>query len=888
VTAPLVGRSVAHYRVTAAIGSGGMGEVYRATDTKLGRDVALKVLPSEVRQDPARLARFRREARLLASLNHPNVAAIHGLEEADGMPILVLELVEGEDLAARLARGRMPLDEALGIAGQIVDALADAHQKGIVHRDLKPANVKITPEGTVKVLDFGLAKAYAEDAASDSGADPSRSPTLSHAGTLAGVILGTAAYMSPEQAKGGAVDKRADIWAFGCVLYEMLAGRRPFVGASVSDTLAEILKGEPEWTELPGNTAPAIRRLLRRCLVKDRRKRLADIADARLELEHAQAGSAADSDETRPLSPLRERLAWTAALALLAGTALMLALHERPAASAREMRVEITTPPTQDPASLAISSNGMEIAFVVATAGRPGLWLRSLESGSARPLAGTDGATFPFWSPDGRSLGFFTDDGKLKRIDLDGGTLRVLANAPLARGGAWSRDDTILFAPFSGPIFRISAAGGEPKAVTRLEPSQSSHVFPWFLPDGDHFVYCATGSPDARGVYLTSLGAGVGRRLLDADAPALFAPQGYLLFVRGGTLFAQRLDPARLELAGQPFPVADSIAMGQVAASQVAAASVAASGQIVYRTGGEAERHQFRWFERSGKELAKAGEPDPAYPRSPSLSPDGRRLAMHRVVAGNTDIWTLELGRGALSRFTSNAAIEIWPIWSPDGSRILFSSNRDGSFALYEKATDGAADEKLVLSMRAHPEDWSRDGRLLLLQARDLKSGSDLWVLPIGEGGEPHPVLRTEFDEWGGQFSPDARWMAYASTESGRSEVYLQPFPGPGAKLPISVGGGAQVRWRSDGRELFFIALDNRLMAVPISLSADGGSASVGAPVPLFLTHVGGAVQGASRQQYFVSQDGRRFLMNSVMEGAPFSPLTLILNWKPRPAGSSE
>ena len=888
MTAALVGRNLAHYRVTAAIGAGGMGEVYRATDTKLGREVALKILPPDVRQDPARLARFRREARLVASLNHPNIAAIHGLEEAEGMPFLALELVEGEDLAERLARGSIPVDDVLGIARQITDALAEAHAKGIVHRDLKPANVKLTPDGKVKVLDFGLAKAYAKDAASDSAADLSRSPTLAHGGTLAGTILGTAAYMAPEQAKGGDVDKRADIWAFGCVLYEMVAGRRPFVGASVSDTLAEVLKGEPDWTKLPAATPPALRRLLRRCLVKDRGQRLADVADARLELEEARAGTAGESNGPRPTSRLRERLTWAAALALLAGAASVLALRERPAPPAREMRVEITTPQTRDLASLAISPDGQEVAFVAATAGRPCLWLRSLESGSARPLAGTDGAAFPFWSPDGRSLGFFTDDSKLKRIDLDGGTVRVLANSPLPRGGAWNRDDTILFAPLTGPIFRIPAAGGEPAAVTRLEPRHSSHAFPWFLPDGDHFVYYATGSPEARGVYLARLGAETGRRLLDADAPAVFAPQGYLLFVRGGTLFAQRLDPARLELAGQPFPVADSIAMGQVAISQVAAASVAASGQIVYRTGGDAERRQFLWFDRAGKSLGKASEPDSAFPGSPSLSPDGRRLAMHRVVAGNVDIWMLELERGALSRFTSNAANEIWPIWSPDARRIFFSSNRDGSYALYEKASDGAADQKLVLAMRAHPEDWSRDGRLLLIQARELKSGSDLWVLPIGQGGEPHPVLRTEFEEWGGQFSPDGRWLAYASTESGRAEVYLQPFPGPGAKAPVSVGGGAQVRWRSDGKELFFIALDNRLMAVPISLPADGGSARVGAPAPLFLTHIGGAVQNTTRQQYFVSQDGRRFLINSMLEGTPSSPITLILNWKPRPAAASE
>jgi serine/threonine protein kinase len=394
---------------------------------------------------------------MLAALNHPNVAAIYGLEEADGMPFLALELVEGEDLAARLARGSIPTGEALGIAGQVADALAEAHQKGIVHRDLKPANVKVTPDGKVKVLDFGLAKAYAEDAAPDSGAELSRSPTLVHGGTLAGVILGTAAYMAPEQAKGGPVDKRADVWAFGCLLYEMLTGRRPFSGASVSDTLAEVLKGEPDWTRLPATTPPAIHRLLRRCLVKDRSRRLADIADARLELEDARAGAPGEGDAPRPTSRLRERLAWATALAVLAGAATALAVRGRPAPPVREMRVEITTPPTRDPVSLAISPDGQQIAFVATSAGRSALWLRSLESGSARPLPGTDGASYPFWSPSGRSLAFFSDDSKLKRIDLDGGTtVRVLASFGLPRGGTWNAAGTILLSPLgSGAIFRI-------------------------------------------------------------------------------------------------------------------------------------------------------------------------------------------------------------------------------------------------------------------------------------------------------------------------------------------------------------------------------------------------------------------------------------------------
>jgi len=885
VTAPLVGRNLAHYRVTAAIGAGGMGEVYRANDTKLGREVALKVLPSEVRQDEARLTRFKREATLLASLNHPNVAAIYGLEEADGMPFLALELVEGEDLAARLARGSIPIEEALGIAGQIADALAEAHQKGIVHRDLKPANVKVTPDGKVKVLDFGLAKAYAEDAAPDSGAELSRSPTLVHGGTLAGLILGTAAYMAPEQAKGGAVDKRADVWAFGCVLYEMLTCRRPFVGASVSDTLAEVLKGEPDWTRLPAATPPAIRRLLRRCLAKDRSRRLADVSDARLELEEAAAGSPVEVGAPPSPSRLGERLAWVAALLLVVAAAVVATLGRRTAAPAPEMRLEVTTPPTRDPASLALSPDGQHLVFAGASAGgRSVLWLRSLASGSGRPLPGTDGSALPFWAPSSRSIGFFSADRRLKRIDLDDGVVRELATASLPRGGAWNGDDTILFVPGTGSIYSMSATGGERTALTKLEASHSAHGFPSFLPDGRRFLYYVWGTPEVRGVYLTALGSGNGRRLLNADSPAVYAPPGHLLFLRGGTLYAQGLDPAAGATVGKPFAVADRIATGLVPVRAAAAVSASASGHIAYRTGGEPERRQFQWVDRSGRVLSAVGEPDSGAPMSPSLSRDGRRLAMHRAVDGNVDVWILDLARGAFSRFTSHSANEIHPLWSPDGTRIFFNSNRRGSYALFEKATDGAADETLVAAMQGRAADWSRDGSELLFERHDPTALSDVWIVPVGRGQEPRPLIQSEFVESDPQLSPDGAWIAFSSTETGRSEVYLQAFPGPGSRLPVSVDGGAQVRWRRDGRELFFIGLDDRMVSVAISFAGDGRSPRLAAPVPLFATSVGGAQQPGSRQQYCVSPDGQRFLMNTILEGAPASPITLILNWRARPS----
>jgi serine/threonine protein kinase/Tol biopolymer transport system component len=888
------GSRLGPYEILGPLGAGGMGEVYRARDTNLSRDIAIKVLPDLFASDPDRLARFEREARTLAALNHSNIAQIFGLETSGSVRALAMELVEGPTLAERLVEvsrlksqgSGLPLDEALPIARQMALALEAAHDHGIVHRDLKPANIKVRPDGTVKVLDFGLATfaaGPAGGAGSAAGAELTNSPTMM--ASMPGMILGTAGYMSPEQARGKAVDKRADIWAFGCVLFEMLSGRRAFGGETVSDVVAAVLKTEPEWSMLPAATPVAIWRLLGRCLAKDPRERLHDIADARLELDEAQSGPPASADAAPPRR--RERLAWIAALALVSLSAVVLAflLVNRQALSAPEMRLEIVTPPTTDPASLALSPDGQQIAFVATVAGRPQLWLRSLNSVTARALAGTEGAEFPFWAPHGRSLGFFADDGKLKRIDVDGGAVRVLANANLPRGGTWNRDDTILFVPSTGSILRIAATGGEPAVVTRLGPQQSNHVFPQFLPDGDHFVYYVSGSPDVRGVYVAALSTAEGRRLVDADAIAAGFSSGYLLFARGTTVFAQQFDLARLQLTGNPFPVADSIVMRTTAGSQVAALS-ASAGRIVYRTGSAASERQFVWFDRSGREVGKVGDPMSGNPLSPSLSTDQRRLALHRNVGGNTDIWLLETGRGGLSRFTSNAANEIHPLWSPDGSRILFSSNRTGAYALYEKSTIGPGGENVILPETAQATDWSRDGRFVLLQRRDPKTSTDIWALPVGTNREPFPVVRTDFDERFGQFSPDGKWIAYESIESGRWEIYVQPFPGPGARVPISVNGGAQVRWRADGRELFFIALDDRLMAVRIALPSNGGSAEAGAPVPLFATRVGGALQSFSRQQYFVSPDGQRFLMNTILQGGPASPITVIVNWTPHRAGA--
>jgi Tol biopolymer transport system component len=883
------GTRLGPYEIQSPIGAGGMGEVYRARDTKLGREVALKVLPEAFARDPDRLARFDREAKTLASLNHPHIAQIYGFEHTDGRGALVMEFVDGEDLAQRIARGPISLDEALPIARQVASALEAAHEQNIIHRDLKPANIKARADGTVKVLDFGLARAIDDTGAGHSGAaDPASSPTITSPAmiTMRGVILGTAAYMAPEQAKGRAADKRSDIWAFGCVLYEMLSGRPAFNGDGVADTLAAILSKEPNWSALPASTPRAIRQLLARCLQKDPARRLRHIGDATLDIDEAQTETPAT--DAPPHAMTRSWLPWLVAMTLLAIAAVLASLLLlRPTPAAPEMRVEITTPQTTDQASIAISPDGQTIAFVATEGGRPRLWLRPLATVSARPLAGTEGASFPFWAPHGRSLGFFADDGWLKRIDLDGGTVRVLANAPLPRGGAWNTDDTILFAPMTGPIYRLSTAG-ERTQVTKVAMPQASHGFPRFLPDGIHFLYYVPGGPDIRGVYLGGLDGSGERRLVDADSIGVATAKGHLLFMRSGTLYAQRFDPVRLELKGNAFPAVEGIAQDPLLSFQVAAFSASAAGHIIYRTGSAGQDRRFVWFDRFGKEAGKVGNLDRGVPLSPAVSPDGNRVALQRNIDGNVDIWILDLGRGGLSRFTTHTAAEIHPLWSVDGTRILFNSNRTGSYQLYEKSTLGIPEEKPILPMQSQPTGWSPDGRLLLFQHRDPDASTDIWVLPYGTDRKPYPILDTRFEERDAQFSPNGKWITYSSVESGRSEIYIQPFPGPGGRVPVSVNGGAQPRWRRDGKELFFIALDGQLMAVPISHPSTGGSLDVGAPTPLFPTSVGGAIQGASRSQYIVSADGSRFLMNTLVQGPAANPIILILNWKPRPADARQ
>jgi len=836
----MLGKTVGHYEITSRLGKGGMGEVYRAHDTKLNRDVALKVLPPEFAGDPDRMARFKREAQLLASLNHTSIAAIYGLEEGGGVSAIVMELAEGPTLEDRINKGPISMEEALSIARQVAEALESAHEKGIVHRDLKPANIAVAAAGAVKVLDFGLAKALEGEAAE---ADLSKSPTLSMAATRAGIILGTAAYMSPEQARGYGVDRRCDIWSFGVVLFEMLAGKRLFAGETISDTLAAVLRADIDWSLLTKDIPASILTLLRRCLNRDRRQRLQAIGEARIAIEEYLA----NPENVPEIS-----------------------------AELPVMRFEIPTPPTSDLTSLAISPDGRYLAFAGLSEGQQRLWLRPLDQSTARPLSGTEGAVNPFWSPDSRSIGFFAE-GQLKRIDTAGGRPQVLSNALHGGGGTWNREGVIIFAPAVGvPLHRVPAAGGEVAAVTQLNPPlQLQQGHPRFLPDGRHFLFSSWGAES--GIYLASLGSAETRRVIVAETAAYALP-GYLFYTRQGSLFAQHFNPASGNLAGDTVQIADSLA--SMPASGIGLFSISETGMLAYRTSAGPGLRQLAWFDRAGKEVGRVGTPDGNNLRYPELSPDGLRVAVGRTIHGNTDIWLSETARGVPIRFTFSAGFSVNPVWSPDGNWIAFSSANQGIPNLYRKASGGAGSDELLLDspFNEFPLDWSSDGRFLLFARMDAKTGIDLWVLPLEDERKPFPFVCTSFESDNGQFSPDGRWVAYQSNESGRVEIYMQQFRGPGGKWMISIEGGVAPRWRRDGKELFYISPDSRLMAVPIRDT--GQTFKAGTPAALFQTQiVFGGITVRQKHQYAVAPTGRRFLINVTADKATTSPITIVTNW---------
>ncbi len=879
-----------------------MGAVWRARDTKLNRDVAIKILPAEYAGEEERLARFEREARLLAALNHPNVAAIYGLEIFEGALHLVLECVEGETLAERLAGGELPVSEALSVCRQIALALEAAHEAGVIHRDLKPGNVKIRPDGSVKVLDFGLAKFVESE---PERRDLSQSPTITTGGTRTGMILGTAAYMSPEQARGRPLDKRTDIFSFGCVMYECLTGRQAFRGESVSDTLAAILKSDPDWSELPPETPGKVRDLLRRCLEKTRERRLHDIADARLEVEEALAAPA-ESAFAPPVSlapsrrsPFVSRLSWIT-LGLVLGALAVAGLWRLlapPASGTRtiSVRSSITLPvdtqlsvPGLRP-SIVFSPDGSKLVFRARQAGGPRLYIRDLGRLEATPIAGTEGGTNPFFSPDGEWIGFFTNR-ELKKVSLAGGPPVTIAEVPpVTVGGTWSPDGSILFAwSINTGIRRVASGGGIPEKLLTPDSSKGEHAYAWpqILPDRKSILMVVRvgrdfGDISNSNVVVHSLATGKRRVLVSNAAFARYVPPGYLLFVRGTSLLAARCDPGRWELTGPAIPVIENVLTGAYDGAPFAAAS--STGLLVYALGGKTAvaTDSVLWVDRAGREDSVPLPPN-GY-GSPVLSPDGKRFAIQvrEVSEGlRTSIAVYDFDRKVLSPLTSGPGRFFCPVWSPDGKRIAFSRFLSESPRACWKAADGSGEVEPLTegSTAAFPTSWSPDGRVLFYTRGGGDLGKmDIWALSLEGKREARPWLETPFHEFAPFVSPDGRKIAYTSDESGRNEIYVRPYPGPGGQTKISSDGGVEPAWSPDGREILYRSSDS-FMAVPVRTSPDF---SAGQAQSLFADRYLKWAREDGPRTYDVSPDGSRFLVvkPGEVKSVPVTQLNLISNW---------
>ena len=870
----MIGKTLGHYEILEPLGAGGMGEVYRAHDPNLKRDVAIKVLPEELASDPDRLARLEREAHSLAALNHPNVATIHGLEEADGVRFLVLELVEGDTLAERLRTGPLEVEEALGIAQQIAEGLEAAHGNGIVHRDLKPANIKVTPEGRVKVLDFGLAKPTEVE---DDGAEGlTHSPTATVAATATGVLLGTAPYMSPEQVRGRAVDKRTDIWAFGCVLYEMLTGQQPFAGDDVTETIASIVKEEPDWSALPGTTPLTAQALLRRCLRKDPNRRLHDIADARIEIEEAveePVGLPVPAGET---TLGRRVFPWTVAtLGLAVGLVSTWWGLTRPdsSESAIVTSLSISLPPTEQLASrddwapLAISRDGSSIVYSALREGTRHLFLRSMNRQDAELLPGTQRATQPFFSPDGLWVAFFSE-GQLKKISITGGAARSLSDAPQPMGGTWV-DDTIIFSQFAkSGLFRVSAEGGQPQVLTTpdAENGETGHYWPHVLPGGRFLLYASATAEittaDDRQIVVLSLESLDQRVLVEGGNNPHYSATGHLVYTRAGTLRAVELDIAKLEVKEPSFEVlADVLTFRNVGAPQFA---LAQNGSLIFVAGGAEPFRQLVWVDRRGRATLAILEERDYY--GLRLSPDGTRAAL-TVGGANHHLWILDLPRGGLTPLTDR-----WdqhnPRWSPDGDRIFFNDDRTGTLTVHSMSANGGEPTPLV---EGRARAVSPDGTILAFDRADPSTGSDIWYMPLGDESQPQEFLATAYNESRAAFSPDGRWIAFQSNVSGAQEVYVMRFPDAVDRARISLGGGESARWSPNGRQLFYRSGGN-FMAVTV-----GTDPTFSAELPTKLFELD---PGYSGWGWDIAPNGERFLMiRDAEERTPPTRINVVLNW---------
>jgi len=909
------GTKLGTYEILSSLGMGGMGEVYRARDTKLNRDVALKVLPAGMANDAARMARFQREAQVLASLNHPNIATIHGQEESGSIHALVMELVEGPTLAELLENRNSKVEtrkpgsslatnfefrssdfDLLGMAKQIAEALEYAHERGIIHRDLKPANIKITTEGAVKILDFGLAKALdtgAESGVGARGLGLQDSPTISMAATQAGVILGTAGYMSPEQAKGKGVDRRADIWAFGCVLYEMLTGKQSFPGETASESVAAVIKDEPDWSKLPASTPPGIRELLRRCLVKDPRLRLRDMGDARIAIEESLSGR----EVAPPLSPLlgeegkraergtvwrRAWLPWATAGWLAAAVivaAVLMLNRSRPGP-----RMQFAIPVPAEVTNLALSADGQMLAFVAReeASGENMVYFERIGSASATVLPGTEGASYPFWSPDDAWVGFFAN-GKLEKVAVSGGPPRVLASASFGRGASWGSRGVIIYAPDAGgPLWRVNADGSSVAPLTdRLfAPTENSHRWPVFLPDGDHFLFWAgnfsTGVNSKNGIYLSSLAVKGREQLISVLSNPGYA-NGFLYFVdERKNLIAAHLDLRRQQIAGEPFVVSDRVTYQP--AVYWGAFGVGGNGTVVYNTSSGAVLSVLTWYDRTGRELGRIGEV--GVMANPSISPDGSYATVDIVdqKTRSVDLWIQNLLRGTNSRFTFAAAEEVTGVWSRDGKLVAYRSIANGTSVITIKAASGLEPQKVISSaVKADdimPNSWAAGDKQLLCSYQPAAGSSHLVVVDAATG-KMTPFAATNASETNGQVSPDGKWVAYASNESGEWQIYVTTFPAAQGKWQVSPDGGIEPRWRGDGQEIFYIGPKGMLTAVPVNTER---TFSTGAPSTLFQIHGRAPISSTDLFTYDAAKDGKRFLVNRYVKPDHVQPLMVVLN----------
>jgi serine/threonine protein kinase len=886
------GDKLGHYEVLSLLGQGGMGEVYKARDTTLKRDVALKVLPASFLRDSERMGRFQREAEVLASLDHPNVGPIYGIVESADSRGLVLALIEGPTLADRIEAGPIAIEEAVAIAKQIIEALEYAHERGVVHRDLKPANIKITTEGVVKVLDFGLAKVLAEEPPPSL---PTSSPTLTMGHTSAGVILGTAAYMSPEQAVGRPVDRRSDIFSFGAVLYEMLAGKRAFGGATTPDVLEAVVKNDPDWSKLPAGTPAYLRRLLERTLVKDRKQRLQAIGEARIALENSRAEEPPALSVSAP-SPSRLPWVWPAVAGLAAVCTLgVLFIHfrEKPAAAPAVTRFQIRLPEKvgfTTSGSFTLSPDGRHAAFsAIGTDNTPRVWIQDLDALEARVLPDTYTGPNPppfFWSPDSRFVVYSENSPKLKKADVQTGALQDICDKPGPPiGGAWSKDNIIIFGSTSTGLWKVPAAGGTPVPLTKLDASrhEREHELPSFLLDGRHFLYLRLSTmPEETGIFAGSLDdppeRQSGKRILATGFGAYFASSsegpGRLLFLRDDTLMAQPFDPEKLELSGDPVPVVRGVG------SAYQTGLFSASGNaLAYRTSASIRDYQLTWFDRRGNPGGTAGEPGNI--AQIRLSPDGTRVSYRKTSSNliESDLWLLDLSRDNGTRFTFGPSNAEYALWSPDGTELVFSSDREGVFNLYRKPANGSREEELLLKSNLNKRalSWSRDGKFLLYATSPAAvfSEEDIWVLPMQGDRTPYPLVQTRFDESDATFSPDGRWVAYHSNETGRYEVYVREFgsskesAATGGKWIVSKDGGSNPAWREDGKELLYTDHDRKLMSVSVDSTR---IFQAGTPRELFQLPAASNLRSAAG-------DLKRFLIPVAVERKAAQGFTVVLNW---------